>query len=678
MVDSPRKHPELEALEGKYKLGELKLYTIEGQRWKNRMEASDAYFRDYSKNWKQNQELYSGFEAMVRRYGTYVALGFSSIQNWINDTYFRNPDPLVQDKGGNKDLGQMLSHLFKSVLKEADSESKVKQGLLDVAWAGFSCPWVSFQQNAYLDETLFDFSIGKQGALVPTKQQVRITHISPYRIRFDPTGREWDLSDHGWIAILYEQTLAQVMRDPTVSEEDRRRIMAYYGSGGPGAVYDATQVRYSEYSSFREQDPEFIKLAFWHIWSRPDHMTYRMPVNAQFFLTPQPWPAEFAEEDIFPCVYIAKNRDVEDESRLKGFIGIPDMTLIEPHIKNINKLEALLMAACQHVINKYVTIKGALDTTAQQKLADGTKQFSVIELDKDALNQFPTQMQEKLSLKDVLSLVPQAELKELWHLKAIANEMSMIQQVMGQGPGDRGGVSEANSATESLGMQQGLGRRMANAQHENGRVFCALMKLVFITLKARQTLPLRYQMTTAFSQQVWQEFNADSLRNLDLHFEYAVGSTEFRTREQEFALRERMATVLMPVLQAQQNNRLMLKLAQDLIEPLNILGSEQFFDDQAAFIAQKLLAILRGLGKGTTLADDPKAAMQIPELVAQLAQAILTPQQLAEVEAAVNQAQPPQPEGQGSLPAPPTPGQADAATAAAGSAAAGADGGMAN
>lgn len=674
-----REHPEMKHLKETYPLNGLKLTTVAGLRWRNRMQASEAYFRDYSKRWSANQELYSGFDKMISKFGTYVAVPFSVVQNWVNDVYYRNPDPLVQDRSGNKDLGKILSDLFRTIHRESDSERKMKEALADQFWAGFGALWVSFRQDGVFDPEVFDFFKNEQGGVIPTKQQVLVTRISPWRIRFDPTGREWDLSDHSYLGVMYEQSLAQVMRDPTVSEDDRRRIMAHYGAGNLSSTYDPQQVRYATLAtSFNEEDPEFIKIPFWQIWSRPDKQVYRLPLGSSFTLEPQPWNEEFAEADVFPLLYMAKNREFEDESRLQGFVGIPDFTLIEPHVRNINKLEALFMAANQHVINKYITYKGVLDQQAAAKLADGTKQFAVIELDKDALNVFPTEMRDKLSMKEVLGLVPQAELKELHHLEGIKNEFEMIWQIIGQGPADRGGVSEAGSATESLGMQQGLGRRMSAARHENGKNFCRLTKLFYLVLKARQTLPLRYQMTTAFNQQVWQEFSADALTDLDLHFEYAVGSSEYRTREQEFALRQQMAQVLMPIFQAANNTRLLMKVAQDLVEPLNILGSEQYFNDEASQIAMKLLAILRGLGKGRILADDPQAAKQIAELVAMLAQAILTPQQLAEVEAASAGAPAPEPEGEGSLPAPQSAGEASFEAGASGSAAAGAQGGLPN
>lgn len=680
MVTSVKKHPALMALEQRFKLGNLSLSTQVGMRWRNRMEASDAYFKDYSNRfgWRENEQMLSDFPAMMKRYGTYVAIPYAVTQNWVADTYYRNPDPLIQDKGGNRDLSRILSDLGKSVHQEVDSERKMKDALLDQSWAGFGCVWASFRQSAYLSETERDLETGEP-ALVAKKQQILFKRINPWRIRWDPEGRDWDLSDHSYVALLYFRQLGDVMRDTRLSDEDKRRVMTHYLAGSAGENYDAQMVRYATLTSFQEEDPEYIRLPFWHIWARPEKLLYDMPLGAQFTTTPQPWPDEFADEDAFPLRYMAKNREPEDEGGLRGFVGIPDLTMIKPHVYAIMKSEALLLAANQHVINKYLSPKGALDDLAKQQLSDGTKAFSVIEFNKDAYNAFPSQMLDKIKPDDILQLVRQGDMKDLQHLEAIRHEMDMIAQIIGQGPADRGGQSRANTATESYGMQRGLERRRSNAIHTNGKHYNAVTKLFFTILKARQTLPMRYQMTSArFNETVWAEFNADTLSDLDLHFEYATGSSETRTRDEEFALRERMAAILMPVFQARGDVRAMMKVAQDLIEPLNIRGAEQYFNDEAIEIMKQLVAILKSVGDGNVLADDERVAKQIPELISRLAQEMLTQQDLAEVEAAAAGAAAPAPEGEGSLKAAPTPGEADFAAGARGSAAAGMGGGMAN
>jgi hypothetical protein len=677
MVAIGKKHPELEKLEAEYPLGTLQLSTIEGQRWRRRMDESQAYYNEYSGRfgWAENQILLSDFRALEEKYGTYVALPNAIAQNFVADTYFRNPDPLIQDKGGNRDLSKILSDVLRSIHQEVDSERKMKDALTDQWWAGFGCVWASFRQESYEAPVVDDFGQPAGSETVPTKQQVLLKQLSPYQIRFDPKGRDWDLSDHRYVAVEYIRSLAASMRDPRLSEEDKRRVMASFSSGNIETTYETATSNIST----GEDDPEFIQLKFWQIWDRTTKKVYDLPMGAQFTLSPQDWPEEFAEADVFPLRYMPANREAQDQGGKRGFIGIPYLTLIRPHIYAIQKLEALFLAANQHVINKYLMPKGALDEAAKNKLADGTKQFAVVEWDSDALNAFPAEMRDKFRSDEILQLVKQGDLKELHHLEGIRHEMDLIAQIVGQASGDRGGLSKAKTATESMGMQRGLERRRSNAIHVNGKHYNAVTKLFFLILKQRQTLPIRYQMTTNYNEQVWAEFNADALKDLDLHFDYATGSSEPRTREEEFALRERMAAQLLPVLQANGDVRGMRMIARDLTEVLNIKESEKYFNDELVDAMKELVALQNALGKGLVDPGNPQVAARQMELIAIAAQATLTERDLAEVAASAANMAPPSPSGQGSLPAAPSPGaQAHTAAAGAGSAAAGVIGGTPN
>ena len=73
-----------------------------------------------------------------------------------------------------------------------------------------------------------------------------------------------------------------------------------------------------------------------------------------------------------------------------------------------------------------------------------------VEVDPAALDAFPAQMREKMSFKDMFGLIEQPDFKELRHLPGIKHEMDMIAQIIGQAPGDRGGMPESPTATDSI------------------------------------------------------------------------------------------------------------------------------------------------------------------------------------------------------------------------------------
>lgn len=671
----PDRHQALVALEKQYVLNARLSDTVEGRRWRNRMRASDQYFRDYSWDWEENQKLLTDVRALGREFGTYVAIAYAIVANFVADTYYRNPDPLVQDKGGNRDLSRILSDVFRAIHADVDSERKIKDALMDQSWAGFGCLWVDFEQEEYFDEEVIDFATGTPGAYVETKQRVLLKYFSPWRWRFDPDGREWDLSDHSYIAVLYYRTLARIMEDDRLSDEDKARVMGWYRDAKAGSL-GTDYVRYADLMDFEEDDPERIRVPLWHIWDRATHTVFDQPLDAGFVLTAQKWPDEFVDANKFPVRYMAKNREPEDKGGTRGFIGIPDLRLIKSHIYNVQRYSRLLSNSLRHVVNKYLSPKGALEDTARKKFEESDGQFEIIHYEKDAWNAFPSQMHDKLHAKDILQLVPQAELKELHHFKAIEHELNMIAQIIGQASADRGGLSDADTATESMGMQRRLAYRLSTLRHEAGKHYNAITELFFIILKARQTLPIRYQMTTTYNEKVWSEFAADELRELDLHFEYAIGSSEPRTREEEFALRERAAAILMPMLQARGDTRGQMKLAIELVSVLGYRDADRYFNDTVVDVVKQLLAIEQGLANGQVPADDMAVATKKQELLSLLLNELATEQDITEVVSASQNMNVPEGEGMGSMAKPPTPGQMSFDNAARGSAATGAMGGM--
>lgn len=734
---------EIEALRAKYPLrAGVQMQTTQGRRWKRRMDDSETYFKRYSAKWEENRALLVDFDKMVEEFGTYVAVAYPIIKNFIADIYFRNPDPFIQDKGGNKLLGRILTDVIKAVHAQCDTESEIRACFLDQSYAGFGGVVGSFVQKPHnagelvmeeADEPTPDADEAAPGMgspmpgvsppapkpptmrpatmlqhtgefdpfgnaimqrvptgeiVEPTDQRVVIQRISPWRCRFDPKGRRWDMSDHRWWAYDSFEYLGDLMRDPLLSDDDKARLMAFYShADGIGAAafspdggYDIDSRSLS--SGYVERDPDFIRVCLRTIWSRPDHMVYKMPYGASFTFTPRPWDEEWERVDKFPYRYMPRNRVPEDKLNTEGFIPLPDIQIIGQHIKNINKAQGLLVAGLGHVIDVYVTMKGVLDGATVDKATQVDRLFKVIQLDPSAYEKYPTEMREKMTPGDLFELIPTGDVKDMQHMAFIDHEFSMIAQEMGQGPADRGGVSTSKTATDSLGVQQGLQRRMSTDRADAGKQYNAVSEMIFIILQQRQTLPIPYQMTSSkWNQTVWTQFTDphENLKNLQLHFDYATGSMEPQTREQQFALRERAGQILMPILQASQDNRNMMKLAQELIEPLGLLDMDGFFDDEASQIVMQLEAIVLGLGKGSVLADDPQASQQIMELLSKLFEVMLTPSQEAEVVAQVNGVAPPA-QGQqntGSIAAAPSPGEASAQAGAAGSAAAGASGGIA-
>lgn len=670
------RNPLMVQYEERYPLDGLSLTNEDGTRWMHRMAASESYYNDYSWDWKENQELLVDVREMERKYGgpvggSYVMLARSIQQNFIASTYFRNPDPIIQDKNGDRDLSTTLSHVCKSILADIGSERKMKEGLEDRWWAGFGLVWGSFLQVA---DELAD------GTLVPKKQRVLLKRMSPYRVRFDPEGREWDMSDHAYAAVLYHPTLNQLMTDRRLSDDDRRRIMASYKRGAAGdANFDWRSVRATTVTDLVEEDPRYIRVPTWQIWARPEKKIYNQIAMSQFTMTPLDWPEEFAEEDCYPFVYMPAGREPEDKEATRGFIGIPYLREIKPLLYDINRLHSQFVAANQNAIFKYAMRKGVLDLP-NQAILQSDHQKGTVTWDPQSISGFPAETPDKLiKFGDVFELIEQPDLKELRHLPGIKHAMDMIAQIIGQAPGDRGGMPDSPTATDSAIVDKRLRVREDTSKHDAGGFFKQLVALIWRILRQRQTLPIPYQMIIPGKEAQWAKFSADKLRDLDLHYDYAVGSNEDRTREEQFGLLERLAQAVMPTMQASGNLKDQTAIARLLLEALDVDGTDQLMQSDVQDLIAQLTAISYGIQRGEINPADPAIAQKQVELIAMLGDRLLTPDKMKEIvtQSAGMADQGPAQE-MGSMAKAPTPGQADFAAGARGAAAAGAGGGMAS
>ena len=666
------RNPQLVQWEADYPLETLSLSNDDGIRWESRHQASEAYFNDYSFDWEENLALLSDVQYMEATYGDYVMIAYPMIQNLIGDVYFKNPRPLITDKRGNRDLSRMVTDMVESIHNDADSESAMQDGLQDQSWSGISVVYAAMQEKVYQDV---------DGSLVPEWQRIIVDSISPWDVRFDPRGRKRDMRDHAYVSILITPSLGKLMRWGWLSDDDRRRIIAWnragmVDNGIVGDQYAAQRIDWPSMTDQEETDPDIIQVPMWTHWDRTKKLVFFRPAGARFTLSPQPWPKVFADADIFPFVYRAKNRESKNKRGTNGFIGIPDLRLIKPNLLAIRRYRSLFLAANQHAVFKYLTPKGALNTEQLAKLGSDV-QRQVIEYDSTSLDAFPIELRtDPKVFGELLTLVPQPDLKETRHLVGIKLEFDLIAQILGQGSGERGGMPDTETATDSMIVNQRLNQRLATMRHEEGRGYKALTRRIVMILKGQQVLPISYQMTTAYNEKVWMQFSADDLRELDLHFDYAVGSSEPRTREKEFELRERMAAILMPVLQARGDTRGMMKVARDLVDMLAIRDSEKYFNDVVLDLMKKLAMLFYGVQKGELNPADQNVVNQQVELIGAIMNEMMTPEDLAAARSEQQNAPAPEPTGTGSSPKALSPGQRSYEAGAAGSASAGAMGGM--
>lgn len=642
--------------------------TDDGILWESRGQASENYFNDYSFDWEDNLTLLTDVRKLADDYGDYIMIAYPIMQNFVSDTYYRNPDVLVQDKGGDRDLSRMLSDVFTSILADSNSEQKMQHSLFDQSWAGFGVVMPLMRQKTYRD--------GEE--IVPEWQRIMVKSLSPWKVRFDPRGREWDLSDHAYVAIRVTPSLSQIMKWPWMSDEDRRRIIAWNRMGmrdsssslGP---YEASRIEYA--GENEETDPDIIPVPIWMYFDRTKKLVFYQPAGSRFCLTPQPWDEELAEADTFPIVYMAKNREPERKDGRNGFIGIPDVRLIKPELQAIRRLDSQFIRANQNAIFKYVVPRGFFKQEELDKLSTD-KQKEVVFYDKEEFESLPMTIREKISVKDLIQLVPQPDLQETRHLVGIKHKFDMIAQILGQSTGDRGGMPVTETATDARIVNERLNQRLISLRHDGGKHFMSLVRLIYLMVKQYQVLPISYQMTTQYNEKVWSKFSADKIRELDLHFDYSIASTQPKTREEQFALHERFLTLMITAQQVQGDRRPIMLLAREMAQLLGIRNVEKYFNDVVIDLLKELAAIMHGIQSGELSAADPNVVARQIELTSQILNEMLTADDLASAMASAQNAPEPESGGGGSIAAVPSPGERAFDAGTRGASAAGAVGGM--
>jgi hypothetical protein len=623
-----------------------------GRIWSGRYKAADEFHKDHTWDWEENRKLLVDFRNMVDKYGTYVAIGFAVLQNLVTDVYFRNPDTWVEDKRGNRDLGNILTGVFTAIHADCKTERKMKEALFDAGWS-LGAVMISFEERQQdelvpilddegqpiVDEqgnvpTFQDEEVGEVPLAatdedgnfltqsVVQSQRIVEKRISPWRLRYDPDGLDWEFEDHKWVGIKFRRTLGQCIRDPRFTDEGKQKLIASFQKKNATNYQALQKISYSIVYS-EERDPDFLDVELVEIWDRVNKKVIYMPVDEEFTIGVHAWPRWLAEADQgagkFPVRLICFDREPEDEEGQHGFYPVPAVRRIKPHLYNLNRLSALFIEGNTHVVNKHVAPAGLFSPTEMTKL-QSDKNREVITYDPKALAQIlPANVQLSAdAVRQLFFRVDQGDNKEMKHIEAIQNELNMIAQILGQSSGDRGGLAVSGSATEALGLQQRLQQRLSEQRAAAAKHYNALTELMFLALKSEQQLPIRYQMTTEYNQSVWQEFAGDQWQDLDLHFNFSTSPQEARTREQELALRQQVMQVVMPVAQELGDTRLIKWLIGLMAEPLDVPGVQKMLGDDASGVAAQLLQLDYAIRSGQIRPGDANVANMKQELTSKL------------------------------------------------------------
>lgn len=680
-----------------------------GRAWRNRLDASEAYYRRNSSDWDYLRNLQFDMQTIsLHTWATTVATGYSVILGQATDTWGGNPETWAQVKGPGDptgDIAKAFRDIVNTIHKDADTGGIFRKCLLSEGFAGFGGHWAYGEQT---DEEYDAPVIGDDKKPVldddgkpKTKKDWRAReqrycgdYVEPWDLRFDPDGRDWRyLKDHKYLVRKYYKTLQQVLELPFITKNGAAMVKAWGANRRVDLRFNA-DVSWRDISN-PETDPGYMIIPMYEIWDKVDHQIIHIPVASDFDIGTYPMPREWRRADCFPLTFVGFNWEAPDRYKTRGFYPVPTLRLIAPQVENINRLEGLYMEAATSNVIKFLTIKGLLDEDEIEKI-DNDRNRLTVSVDITKLREyFPAIANDPgVDLRKLFTMIPYGEKMPVLfeYEKAIDYEFTQISRVIGQGSQNRFSMPQEKSATAAAGLIDAMNRRARTKSELAANIFDEITEKFWLLLKTRQTLPIDYLEATDVPDLpgTWKQFtDLSKVRNLNLVFTHRVGSNLPRDPLAEAAARNQAGQMLLQIFSTQGDLEKVDAVAKWMLEPQNFRDLA-IFNNKAKDLAKQYAVMVTELGINPKLATDPDFADQKQEIASQLVAALLTPKEMQQVAATVQQRMesgatfaPRQPGGGGpqqqpgqtgsaSLPSPATGGEQAYAGAESGGATAGA------
>lgn len=685
--------------------GMTKTHNPDGKRWTRRIKAANSKYRTASRDWEKLRKLYASVYEQRRKWGVSVPLARTLVDGIVADSYIQNPDPFIEFLSDAPDgMEQRLRDLFRTLHEDCDTKTILQRGRVAAACMGLAGHWTDFQQESEVHEASDDddadddiHSIPDEGEppakapRAPRAQRITGELVLGWDLRFDPQCRSWDLRDAKWIARMYTRSLADINDDDTGAiSPDGKKMLKAWMRGKNLPIRPDARLRGEDSGLTPEDDDAYRMVNVWEIWARPEKKIYHVPVGAEFTIGAYDWKKPWADAldglGEYPLTLIALNWQLADEDGEHGFYPMPDLRLAQSQLENLPRLEAAFLDSVTNSARKFFGVEGLLDDKQVTQLqTDENRAFMKIDLKAlaKAINGGQSLDLQFFDLRKLIVELEQAgNAQAMKHLEAIQHQLELCYMLMGVGPGDRAGVAQAGSATESLGIQERLAVRTEKTVEDMADIADRISEKFWLCLKGAQTLPIPYRRAVNNDETTWDVFTdpTTEFASLDCVFRHHVGSSRPPNRERIKAERRELFALVAPVLQATMDVTAMFEWIHWIVDAYDNKFASRMTRPELKGLAKEIVLLIDQYQNGQEQIT-PQTADKLLGMVSQFFSRYLSDsemQQVAQksVQSAGSQAPGPAgPGGTGSSPRPPSSGQA-AYAQARGAAAAGAVGGM--
>jgi hypothetical protein len=621
-----------------------------GKEWAPRFRRADDYFKENSDDWEYLRGLSAKpyHEITItdgdQVYSFRVKIDISSIiKNMVADIYYRNPEPFIQARRTPRDkaTNRMLSDLGVAIHKMAGTEDEMKKALYNAfAVTGGSILWTSFDQYGdWVEKPVpgqYDESMQPVMAdtFEPSFERPKVEFVSLWRMRFDPDGRNWNFCDHQHVFRLYDRPLQDVYEDEKFDEDFRNMLVHWVASNRQNRMSSESRIN-------DETDPARILVTFAEGWDRVTKSVVHLPIGPDGapanFAAVLPMPSAFAKAKngagAFPARMVAADWVPPDKEQREGFYPIPTARRLRGLIEDMTRLYSLFFQSARAGVRKYIAVEGVLAKDDFSKVMSTDADDIILAKAENLRQVYGPNLEGLRSMKQLIESIDTGEdrQKAIEYSVMIDKVWEQIYQITGQGPGDRGGVSQAGSATEAANIKMQLDKRTADAVAEVGKAYDDITELLFLLLIEYQSLPIPYQLTTnVFSQPVWDEFQINMLYGMDLAFSHVADSSRPKNKAVERLERKEFLAVAAPFV---KSKRMLNKLVSWAFQPYDYPDPSELFEDPLPEIAKQGAKMLMKLKDkdGKIDVTDPNVGRALIENYSALIDASLTEADMEEL-----------------------------------------------
>lgn len=596
-------------------------------------------------------------------WGENIAMGWSVLQNLVADSFFRNPEPVILPlTAAREEEARMLTDLGRSWHETAGTENNVMRARILCGLQGGAVIWVE-EKAEYEDARALDEQTGEpltnthtmcagcgetrpkyptvaacascgSGDSVDTGDPVLDEHGQPQSLyelgddgeplkeateqeftqsllslhdwRVDPDGRNWDHSDHKWVERRYERSLRDFVEDPAFSEAAKKMLRTWSKSRR------FQKRRWTADRDNSETDPALLMIECGEIWSMVHGKIIHMPVEAEFHLEGAteetrdgfPMPKFWFKSKMYPCVLFAYNWHPPDRygQMSTGYYPIPDLRLVKDRLKNLNRLEGLILNLCTQQTTKHFYPDGLMDGKVQRRVSSDVPRELIAVNYLDVVKKLAGQGVSVPNLDSMIVTLKVDQREQLVkHFEAFDHEVNLIRETLSQGPSQRGGVVDSNTATGQLQVGQALERRLDIEGERTSSYIDGLTERFFMLLQNRQSLPVFYRDTSEKVGAFRTFVVTQQFRNLRFSFSHRTGSARGIDREM---LRGQVREAINNALPVVQDPTVMRELLKKLFETFDDPTLADVFKNDLSPLAEKAAAAIQAVEDGVMGLDE--------------------------------------------------------------------------